>query len=107
MYRQGDVLFIPVKNKIKITEDMLRETERRDKNRVVIEYGEVTGHAHAFYTPETVEVVNPTAGQRILNVLKESELKHEEHSTIKFPEGQYEIRRQREFDPIQERLIAD
>lgn len=102
MYRQGDVLF--VKTEAKLTKDMPRE--KRDGNRQVIELGEVTGHAHAFYTKD-VEVVNASTGQRILNVLKESELKHEEHATITFPKGQYEIKRQREYDPIQERLVAD
>ena len=103
MFRQGDVLFIPTNQKL--NKDMPREEAKG--GRQVIEFGEVTGHAHAFYATKDVEVVNPTPGQRVLNVLKDAELKHEEHSTIKFPKGQYEIRRQREFDPIQERLIAD
>lgn len=107
MYRQGDVLFIQTDKKI--SKDMPREEVKG--GRQVIEFGEVTGHAHAFYNleKEAVEVVNTPDGERILNVLNKggADLKHEEHSTIHFEQGQYAVRRQREYDPIQERLIAD
>ena len=43
MFRQGDVLIIPVKSIPKTAEPIARE-----QGRVVLAHGEVTGHAHAI-----------------------------------------------------------
>lgn len=98
------------------------------KDRIVLAYGEVTGHAHAVY-PEVIEKDSSVLGkllgsnatkapvlkarlldagvERFLQVLEKTALKHEEHSAIELPAGNYKVVRQREYDPQRERYVAD
>ena len=101
--RQGDVLIIGVAKKA------LAKSAKpiaRDKGRVVLAYGEVTGHAHAILDRD-VALFDNGNGIRILAVESEAELVHEEHSTIKLPPGHYEIRQQREYSPEAIRPVMD
>ena len=100
MYRQGDVLIV------RTDEKPDGEKVKRDKGRVVLAYGEVTGHAHAIKNKGAVLWKTPS-GMEILAVDSESELVHEEHDTIKIPPGCYEIRHQREYKPEGIRRVAD
>lgn len=101
MYRQGDVLLKPAKN---IPDEA--KPVKRDQGRVVLAYGEVTGHAHAI-TTRGVELLEREA-ERYLRVKDAAELRHEEHSTIKVPPGIYEVVIQREYDDAEEwRRVAD
>jgi hypothetical protein len=84
IYRQGDVLI----QKIDRLPVDAREVEWDD--RVILAYGEVTGHAHALSTAE---------GERILEVKPGAKLVHEEHATIVLPEGFYKVIQQREYVP--------
>jgi len=109
MYRQGDVYIIPV------TEDNAPELEKdtvpRDRGRVVLAYGEATGHAHAIHNP-TAQYF-PIVGKpkedddRLLKIVQTSDLVHEEHSTVAIPPGLYIVRRQREYHPEEIRTVAD
>jgi len=115
MYRQGDVAIIPVDE----FPGELAEKEtkvKRDKGRIVLAYGEVTGHAHAIADPQaemwTMLGTNDDAkpgndNDRLLVCLDEVDLSHEEHDTIKLPAGLYVIRRQREYGPEELRTVAD
>ena len=120
MYRQGDVLLVEVKAIPKHAKDVT------PKDRVVLAYGEVTGHAHAFY-PEVVELsafdkalgkkINPPAlkaklwdagAERFLQVAEKTALRHEEHDAIEVPAGNYRVIQQREYDDtMQQRFVAD
>lgn len=117
MYRQGDVLIVPIKE---IPSDLRYDVP----DKVILAYGEVTGHHHhiktgnvtAFYkegddltmsggsnlrgTPTNVEYIRvPKDGADLL---------HEEHDTIHFEPGDYKIVRQREFDVMEGvRRVAD
>lgn len=63
------------------------------EKRVVLAYGEVTGHAHAFYDPAKVEYTN---GQLKIKAAGAA-LEHEEHKTHVFEPGVGEVTIQREY----------
>lgn len=91
--RQGDVLLIRVE-----TIPAKAKTEKRDKGRIVLAKGEVTGHAHAIAN-RGVKVYEHE-GTRYIRVHKKgAELKHEEHGKIALAPGDYEVRIQREYTP--------
>ena len=90
--RQGDVLLVEVAR--------VPETARqvaRDRGRVVLAYGEATGHAHAIRSSVAVQLRD--ADERYLRVASPVVLEHEEHGPITVPEGAYRIVIQREYVP--------
>lgn len=92
MYRQGDVLVIPK------AIPAGAKPGKRDKGRIVLAYGEVTGHAHAIEAREA-EILEHE-GTRYIRVPKRgANLKHEEHGVVKLAPGEYEVRIQREYTP--------
>ena len=103
MYRQGDVLLIRVDD-IDTTAPQQRDTA----GRIVLAYGEVTGHAHAIHD-HGVTLYGTDLAERFLEVLTEGGaiLSHEEHGPIQLPEGNYRVVRQREWAPEGARWIAD
>lgn len=109
MFRQGDILIMRVANNTETGAEV-----PRDKGRVVLAYGEVTGHAHAIAAPEatlfeTKEQADAALalGTRILKALGPVTLSHEEHSEILIPQGTYKVIRQREYAPEALRQVAD
>lgn len=103
-FRQGDVL---VRDIAAIPAD---STPVTNEQRIVLAYGEVTGHAHAIDPDQAQEFSFAEAGgvvRRFLQVFEVAELKHEEHATIPLPSGFYEIIQQREFTPEAIRNVAD
>jgi len=104
IFRQGDVLIraidaIPA-NAVDVT----------PKDRIVLAYGEVTGHAHAIAPDEAREfsfAAAPGVVRRFLSVVKEAVVRHEEHAPIPLPPGVYEIVQQREYTPEAIRNVAD
>jgi hypothetical protein len=93
MYRQGDVMMIPVR-----AIPAGAKPGPREDGRIVLAHGEVTGHAHAI--EEKGAGVFEHEGTRYVRVPREGALlRHEEHGTITVPEGAYEIRIQKEFAP--------
>jgi hypothetical protein len=84
-----------------------RELPRDEGDRVVLAYGETTGHAHALHEPG-VAMLRAANNDVFLRVIEPSNLVHEEHSRIAIPPGLYRVRRQREWgdenEPIQ---VAD
>lgn len=104
-YFQGDVAIIPVANVPKNAQPV-----PRDNKRIVLAYGEVTGHAHAILDREAELYSVPDTEDRFLRIMAASgvELKHEEHATITLPQGNYIVRQQREYvAPEIERRVAD
>jgi hypothetical protein len=94
--RQGDVLIVPsdkLATGIKLPHLTLAE-------------GEVTGHRHRISSGEAelfdrdgiwyLRVISPTAT-----------LTHEEHAEVTIPQGNWEIRIQREYEPEGWRYVAD
>lgn len=132
MGRQGDVLIVPAS--VPFSEgDLGKLVQDSDGSRVVLAYGEVTGHAHAFYPqldereeaandadarPRAAlyELSNPgrycattlTDGVRALRLTARCLLRHEEHAFQSFPAGDYVVIQQQVGDEIKEmRRVAD
>lgn len=104
-YRQGDVFLIATTDAVPPGAHRVP----RDQGRVVLAYGEVTGHAHALLEPE-VELFTTTAdaADRWLRVGGTgATVVHEEHGPITLTPGVYRVRRQREYTPAEVRLVAD
>lgn len=122
--RQGDVLLTPVaKLPAGIKEVPL------DNGRIVLAYGEVTGHAHAIAdhsahvqqaTPGSAEEITeaviarvkarlwqtPT-GERFLEVKEPVNLTHEEHTAHTIQPGIYQVPVQVEYSPAELRRVED
>lgn len=122
--RQGDVLLTPTsKLPAGCTEIP------NDKGRIVLAYGEVTGHAHAIAdhravtsTPGAADEMAEAAiaraqakarlwsapdGNRYLEVTEPVTLKHEEHTAHGLVPGIYQLPTQVEYTPAELRRVAD
>ena len=94
MFRQGDVMLIKVDSR-----PATATIGDKDNGRIILAYGEVTGHAHAISVTEAEIWVE--AGRRWLEVCYDkAHLNHEEHSTIVIPPGTYEVIQQREYSVL-------
>lgn len=100
MFRQGDVLLLSV-------EQLPGDAEQlTSSDRIILAYGEVTGHAHAVAAGCASLFVD--RAERYLKVgCAGAELVHEEHATISLPEGVYRVILQREYVPDGSRLVLD
>jgi hypothetical protein len=94
LIRQGDVL-VQSAPKSATPADAIA----RDNGRIVLAYGEVTGHAHAIHDTEAELFSLPDTDDRFLRIMASSgvSLVHEEHTEIHLPPGDYIVRRQREY----------
>ena len=91
IYRQGDVLLREVQiptGAQPITTDILVR-------------GEATGHAHRVRGMQVLQ------HEQRMFVRGEGQLTHEEHDLVTVPKGDYEVLRQREYNPQQNRLVQD
>lgn len=115
--RQGDVFLVRIDA---IPTDVT--PVERDNGRVILAYGEVTGHAHAIEEshaqllerPEPprearISTLTPTENQRFLRIVgAAANLVHEEHATIQLPPGDYQVVHQVEWDDAMEpRRVLD
>jgi hypothetical protein len=98
--RQGDVLIMSVPS-IPAT----AKPVDRDNGRVILAYGEVTGHAHAILEPSVVKLADGI--EEYLRVVEDAEIRHEEHATINLPAGNYRIVHQQEYSPKGIVRVAD
>lgn len=103
-YRQGDVLI----ERIGSLPATLTKIDR-ENGRVILAHGEVTGHAHAIADSHAdLYSSQQEAGVTFLEVRDAvAALKHDEHSTIALPPGNYRVTRQREYSPEAIRNVAD
>lgn len=129
-YRQGDVLVTRVRGRsapkgaVKVA---------RDNGRVILAYGEVTGHAHAItdggvslLTLDDSAAMADAARKLLASVglnrmdLRDADvvgflevgedgcaLTHDEHDTHQYTEGLYVVTRQREYSPEAIQSVAD
>jgi hypothetical protein len=82
---------------------------------IVVAEGELTGHRHAFHDAVTMfrdeALARDIAGQLYIGHVRvetpQARLLHEEHAPIALTQGTWRIRRQREMEPKDVRLIAD
>ena len=90
-FRQGDVFLIQVES---LPEDAREENH---SERIVLAYGEVTGHSHSVASTDAK--LFHSSDQRFLVVDTNAKLVHEEHETIALASGVYKVVKQREFSP--------
>lgn len=112
MIRQGDVLVRPTRQR-----PSAKAKSITDDGRVILAYGEVTGHAHEVQHPVTttdnldpvppVQLFEEPDGTRLLVISRPAVLRHDEHGPIELTPGHYEVIRQREYSPEAIRNVAD
>jgi len=103
--RQGDVLLVRVKA---IPKDAIEQPLTGSK--VILAYGEVTGHHHRFEfvdRQDGVKLYKTDGGARYLHVPAPAELLHEEHSTARVGAGDYLLPQQVEYTPAALRNVED
>ena len=99
--RQGDVGIIVVDK----LPDGAKELPR-EKGRVVLAHGEVTGHAHTITSPHAT-FFEAKDGRRFLEARNPLVLRHEEHADVRIAPGIYQVRIQREYTPEAIRNVLD
>lgn len=97
MYRQGDILLIR-------DDRPMAGERRRPVESGILALGETTGHAHRIVGGGVSE---DGWGQMRVSAGPETNLVHEEHGTIRIPEGTYRVVRQRQFGDGGPRGVAD
>lgn len=108
MYRQGDVLIMPLAEHAGAQTPTRALPEPRDaRGRMVLALGEVTGHAHAITGPGTLFREPSAPGTLLLHLPEGGRVVHEEHAAIVLPKGWYRVVRQREYIPGSVRIVAD
>jgi hypothetical protein len=102
IHRQGDVLLVLVSAK-----ELTGKFEKvpLENGRVILAYGESTGHAHAL--SGKTSTLYRWEGNRLLEVVKETPLVHEEHSAIALAPGVYRVIQQKEYSPQAIRNVMD
>ncbi|MBC6459044.1 hypothetical protein [Actinomadura sp. HBU206391] len=108
MYRQGDILILPVAaGAVPDEVRTLTPAQRDGRGRLVLALGEMTGHAHALHAPgELLRDPDPLSPDH-LHLPSGGRLVHEEHAAISLPKGWYRVVRQREYVPGAVRVVAD
>lgn len=104
MIRQGDVALYPVK-----TIPKGARTVARDSGRLVLAYGEVTGHSHVIDAPvRKATLLTTTENERFLRLVTAAPLVHEEHAAIEVAPGTYRVVIGREYTAdMQVRRVTD
>ncbi|NUP54111.1 MAG: hypothetical protein HOW97_43365 [Catenulispora sp.] len=114
MYRQGDVLIVPVT--VAEVPEAVRvggPRVRAPRERMVLALGESTGHAHAVVASNDEGDFYPAPSESepaFLHLPRGGRVVHEEHGTILLPEGWFRVVRQREYEPQalrSFRMVAD
>lgn len=100
--RQGDVYLVGVDE---IPKDSV--LVKRDAKRVVLAYGEVTGHKHQFAERGVTLSEQPKTKARHLKLVTTSYLRHEEHAPISVPPGTHRVLKQFEYTPSEMQRVAD
>jgi hypothetical protein len=102
MYRQGDVLVVAVE-----AIPVAATPVDRDRGRVVLAYGEATGHAHEVADAGALLLAEREELFLRVSAVGGVALTHQEHDTIVLPPGEYQVVRQREYAPEAPRRVAD
>jgi hypothetical protein len=108
--RQGDVFVERVRS---ISSEARHHPVPLDAGRIILAYGEVTGHAHVVVATDREAALPPASlfeapnGARFLLVDRPCALVHDEHGAIALAPGAYRVVRQREYSPEAIRSVAD
>jgi len=107
--RQGDVILVPAS-----------KVEGEEKPLEPLAYGELTGHQHTFITPDAVKLFKFN-DKTYIKVIKSAKLAHgkahelreipipgaDRHKTLEIPEGEYEVRIQKQHTPEGWKRVID
>ena len=108
MYRQGDVLLVPVSEEAAAAATVAMKPVARDtRGRLVLALGEATGHCHAVVGPGDLYRPADPLAPAFLSMPSGGRVVHEEHGAIPVPRGWYRVVRQREYVPGSVRVVAD
>jgi len=100
-FRQGDVMLVRARAISKGATQVPRE-----RGRIVLAYGEATGHAHAVLDEDVMLLERGDV--RFLKVgTAGATLQHEEHAPVTIAPGSYRVVRQREYSPQEIHNVAD
>jgi len=111
LYAQGDLLIERVAD-LPISGTII--TPAPD-GAVVLAEGEATGHRHTIHDRVTMfrddalahDMPNSLYVGHIRVDEPSARIEHDEHAAVTLPKGTYRIRRQRELDPKDARIVAD
>ena len=111
LYAQGDLLI----ERVADIDERAPSSPNAEGCSVVLAEGERTGHSHVlhgnivFFRDDGLAIDVPKSlyvgHARVVDGT--ARISHEEHGPVTLPRGTYRIRRQREFDPKDARLVAD
>ena len=108
MYRQGDVLIVPIAEaQLPPAVPGLEPVGRDPRERMILALGESTGHAHAVVGQGALYPASAPLEPMHLHLPKGGRVVHEEHAAITLPAGWYRVIRQREYEPGSVRMVAD
>lgn len=99
MIRQGDVFIAQVPG-------IPATAVRVPASRVILAYGEATGHHHEIMEADRVELYE-CDGMTYIRVNEECHLTHEEHAVQVIPNGDYRVRIQSEYTPEDIKSVRD
>jgi len=104
MFRQGDVLIVPIASMPKLLEPIERESDH-----IILAQGELTGHAHAIKDKRATLFRDPKLSAVFMEVTGDAPvvLEHDQHDAISIPPGTYQIVRQVEYSPAAIRTVLD
>jgi hypothetical protein len=100
MIRQGDVLLKPIQS-------LPKGLAKQEPGKLILAYGEVTGHAHEIKERTSVTAWVDDKGSLFLDVEEPTTLTHQEHDEVVIAPGKYQVIRQREYTPEEIRNVAD
>ncbi len=111
LYAQGDLLIERVAD---IPPSGTPLDAGADGASVLLE-GETTGHRHAIHDRVTMfrddglahDIPNGLYVAHLRIEDATARVQHEEHDTVTLPKGTYRVRRQRELEPREARIVAD
>ncbi len=111
LYAQGDLLIERVPDVFPRGTSVRPGTD----GMIVVAEGELTGHRHAFHDVVTMfrddnlarDIPSGLYVGHVRVDAPQARLLHEEHDSIALTKGTWRIRRQREMEPKDVRLIAD
>ena len=102
-YRQGDVLIQEI---VEIPKTAKAENVT---GRIILAYGEATGHHHSIKKTAKTRLLKAPGDQASYVEIAEALalLKHQEHDTIQLPAGKYRVTIQQEYSPEEIRNVRD
>lgn len=114
MFRQGDVLIVPIAAEAVPAAALAAGAPvRRPHQPMILALGEATGHAHAVLARDDQGSLYPAPSEAepaFLHLPLGGRVVHDEHATIPLPQGWYKVVRQREYEPAAVRswrMVAD